>query len=108
MVKQGSDVLDDHKSNGGVATEEGVDSGQHGSAYNRSGQVVALEAKGALVKVIAGLALVGRQKYTRVLVLDKSSLHADKVATAGVCAATIASVDACSYVSVPLKRYESS
>jgi hypothetical protein len=55
---------------------------------------VALEAKGALVKVIAGLALVGRQKYTRVLVLDKGSLHADEVATAGVCAATVASVDA--------------
>jgi hypothetical protein len=61
---------------------------------------VTLEAKGALVKVIAGLALIGGQKHARVLVLDEGSLHADEVATAGVCAATITSVDTCLAVSI--------
>ena len=66
---------------------------------------MALEAKGALVKVIARLALVGRQKHAGVLVLDEGSLHADKVATTGVCAATVTSVDACLTVSMPFERF---
>ena len=84
-----------------MTTKKGVDSGQHGTAYDRSGQVVALEAKGAFIEVLAGLALIGRQKHARVLVLDEGSLHADKVATAGVCAATVTGVNTCLTVSMP-------
>jgi hypothetical protein len=63
---------------------------------------VTLETKGALVKVIAGLALIRGQKHAGVLVLDKGSLHADEVATAGVCAATVTGVDTCLIVSMPI------
>jgi hypothetical protein len=100
VVEQGSNVLDNHESDGRVTTEKGVDSGQHGTAYDRSGQVVALEAEGALIKVIAGLTLIRGQKHAGVLVLDEGSLHANEVATAGVCAATVAGVDTCLSVSM--------
>lgn len=102
VVEQSSDVLDNHESDGRVATKEGVDSGQHGTTYDRSGQVVTLEAKGALIEVIAGLALIRRQKHARVLVLDEGSLHANEVTATGVCAATVAGVDTCLIVSMPI------
>ena len=94
MVEQSSNVLDNHESDCRVTTKKRVDSGQHGTADDWSGQVVALEAERALIKVIAGLTLVGGKKHARVLVLDESSLHAHEVTASGVCTATVSGVDA--------------